>query len=218
MIIITNFKTYDQAVGNHAIKLAQIHENITEQENIVFGVAPTVFDLEKICLSCLKIPVFAQHVDDADYGSFTGKIPPALVRKMGVSGTLLNHSENRLNYEYLEKCVKKAQEVGLSVVICAESVEEGQTFLKLEPDFIAIEPPELIGGDISVSTANPEIIKKAVEVLGSEKTIVGAGIKNSEDVRIAKELGASGILLASGVTKSANPKEVLIDLATGAKA
>ena len=51
----------------------------------------------------------------------------------------------------------------------------------------------------------------------SEKLLVGAGVKNGEDVRLAIELGAKGVLLASGVTKASDPKAVLLDLASGLK-
>ena len=219
MLIITNFKTYETALGTEAIKLAKIHEEVSKIEpDTAFGVAPSALDLENICMECPGISVFAQHVDDAGLGSATGKIPPVFVKKLGATGTILNHSENRLSREYLEKCIKRAKEAGLKVIVCAETAEEGESFLEFDPDFIAIEPPELIGGDISVSTANPELIKDAVKRIGSNKVIVGAGVKNAEDVRIAKKLGASGILLASGVTKAKDPRAVLIDLASGAKA
>jgi triosephosphate isomerase len=84
-------------------------------------------------------------------------------------------------------------------------------------DFVAVEPPELIGGDISVSTANPELISDAVATIGAGKVLVGAGIKNAEDVRIALKLGAVGVLVASGVVKAADPVAALEDLCKGMK-
>jgi triosephosphate isomerase len=217
MIIITNFKTYKTAIGDEAVCLAQLHEEAAQETGTQFAIAASALDLENVINSCENLPVFAQHIDAAGFGSFTGKIPAQQVANMGVTGTILNHSENRLDKAYLAECVAAAQEAGLKVVVCAETVEEGVEFMSMKPDFIAVEPPELIGGDISVSTANPGIIKDAVEQIGAGKVIVGAGVKNAEDVRIAKELGASGILLASGVTKAENPKAVLLDLAKGAK-
>jgi triosephosphate isomerase len=85
--------------------------------------------------------------------------------------------------------------------------------LKFNPDLIAVEPPELIGGNISVSTAKPEIISRAYELVG-DKLIVGAGVKNSNDIKIALKLGAKGVLLASGVMKAEDPEAVLKDLAS----
>ncbi len=85
----------------------------------------------------------------------------------------------------------------------------------MNPDLIAVEPPELIGGDISVSKAQPEIIEKSVRLVGENKLLVGAGVKNGHDVRIAMSLGASGVLLASGVTRAVDPESVLLDLISG---
>jgi triosephosphate isomerase len=89
----------------------------------------------------------------------------------------------------------------------------------VNPDFVAVEPPELIGGDISVTTADPEIVQSTVNAIKSinpkVKVLCGAGVKNGEDVAKAIELGTQGVLLASGVVKAKNPKDVLLNLAGG---
>jgi len=78
--------------------------------------------------------------------------------------------------------------------------------------------PALIGGKISVSTAKPHVIEKAAKaVRGKCKLLVGAGVHTAEDVRTSLKLGASGVLLASGVTKARNKKKVLMDLVKGLK-
>ena len=82
---------------------------------------------------------------------------------------------------------------------------------------IAVEPPELIGGDISVSKAGPEIIERAVDFVGKNQVLVGAGIRDLEDVTIALKLGACGVLVASGVVKVADPYAVLLGLVSGLK-
>jgi triosephosphate isomerase len=45
--------------------------------------------------------------------------------------------------------------------------------------------------------------------------LCGAGVKNQGDVSKALSLGSKGILLASGVVKSAEPREALMDLIKG---
>jgi len=42
--------------------------------------------------------------------------------------------------------------------------------------------------------------------------LCGAGVKTGKDVKRALELGAVGVLLASGVVKSKDPKKALQDL------
>lgn len=215
-MIITNFKLYESATGDKAIALAKIHEEVAKKTGADIQVAVQAVDLARISQE-VDIPVLAQHIDPVVFGSGTGKILPESVKMAGAAGTLLNHSENRLNRDILRKAVKRAKELGLITVLCAETPEEGASFLEFDPDYIAVEPPELIGGDISVSTAKPEIIKNAAKLIGSDKLLVGAGVKTGEDVRICIKLGAKGVLLASGVTKAKDPKTVLLDLASGLK-
>lgn len=213
-MIITNFKTYKSATGDMAVKLAKIHDEVASETGADIQVVVQAIDLLNV-KNIVSIPVLSQHIDPVNFGSATGHILPEVVKMAGASGTILNHSERRLDREVLQKSIERAKEVGLKTIVCAETPEEGASFLEFDPDYIAVEPPELIGGDISVSTAKPEIIENAVKLIGSEKLLIGAGIKNGEDVRIVKKLGAQGVLLASGVTKADDPKAVLLDLVSG---
>lgn len=74
---------------------------------------------------------------------------------------------------------------------------------------MAIEPPELIGSGIPVSKASPEVVTGAVKAAAGVKVLCGAGISKGEDVKAAIELGTHGVLLASGVTKAADPEAAL---------
>ena len=213
-MIITNFKTYESATAENAVKLAKIHQETADELGADIRVAVQATDLFRV-KEAVKIPVLAQHIDPVGFGSSTGYIMPEAVKSAGADGTILNHSERRLDRETLKKSIARAKEVGLITVVCAETPEEGASFLEFDPDYIAVEPPELIGGDISVSTSKPEIIEHAAKLIGSEKLLVGAGVKNGKDVKIAIKLGAKGVLLASGVTKAKDPKAVLMDLASG---
>lgn len=215
-MIITNFKTYESATGQAAMDLGRIHEKVAKETGADIRIAVQPVDLAWLSRE-LDIPVYAQHVDPVEFGGHTGHILPENVKMAQAEGTLLNHSERRLSREVLEASIKRAKSVGLHVIVCAKDPEEGASFLEFDPDLIAVEPPELIGGDISVSTAQPEIIENAAKLIGPEKLLVGAGVKNGNDVRIAKQLGAQGVLIASGVTKATDPHAVLMDLVEGLK-
>lgn len=215
-MIITNFKTYESATGHDALVLAKIHEEVAQQTGADIRIAVQLADLYRIT-QAVKIPVYAQHVDAVEYGSNTGHVLPQAVKAAGAVGTLLNHSERRLERYVLAETLEKAKATGLNVILCAKEPEEGGSFIGFDVEAIAVEPPELIGGNISVSTAKPEIISNAAELIGKQKLLVGAGVKNGEDVAKSLELGAKGVLLASGVTKAENPKAVLLDLVRGLK-
>ena len=119
----------------------------------------------------------------------------------------------------MAKSVPRCRELGLEVIACADDIVEAETLAKLSPDYIAIEPPELIGGDISVTTANPEIVSGAVERIRAVNpnvgVLCGAGVKSRKDVAKALELGTVGVLLASGVVKAKDPEAALRDLVKG---
>mgnify|MGYP001579340480 CR=1 FL=1 len=150
-MIITNFKTYQEATGDNAVSLAKTHEAVARETGAEIWVAVQAVDLARVA-EAVSIPVLAQHVDPAGSGGFTGKITPEAAKMAGAAGTLLNHSENRLNREILSQTIRRCKEAGLKTIVCAATPEEGAGFLEFEPDFIAVEPPDLIGGDVSVAT------------------------------------------------------------------
>lgn len=213
-VIVVNFKTYEHATGKKALELAKIHEEVAQKTGVHFMIAVQPMDLRMIA-SQVKIPVLAQHFDPVEYGAYTGHLSPHALKEAGAAGSLLNHAEKKLSFDIIEKSIELARSTDFFHIICADSAYAGKALSEFDPDLVAIEPPELIGGDISVSTAQPQLISDAVQMIGKGKVLVGAGIKNKEDVLRSLELGAAGVLLASGVTKSMNPRQTLFDLAEG---
>ena len=216
-ILITNFKAYEEAVGAKAVELAKMHERVANEMGVNLAIVGMTLDLEMLAAS-VSIPVLAQHVDGVTYGAYTGLIPVDIARSMGIDGSMLNHSERRLSDAQIVAALEHMKRLNMLSVVCAENDEEGLRYANMGADFIAVEVPELIGGNVSVSTARPEVIERAVATIGRGKVIVGAGIKTGEDVRKALALGASGVLLSSGVVKAKDPMAALRDLCSGLKA
>ncbi len=211
-IFITNFKTYEQATGVNAVELAKVHEKVATKTGKSIGIVVTSTDLYRVS-QAVNIPVFAQHVDPIDYGSFTGHVLPQNVKNAGAIGTLLNHSERRLDLEILENTIACAQKSSLVRIVCAEDPDEVAAFTAFDPDFLAFEPPELIGSrDKSVSSESPDSIRDSVNRAKGIPVLVGAGINSAEDIRVAMELGARGFLVASGVVKADDPEKALTEL------
>jgi len=206
-IFVTNFKTYESATGVKALELARLHQKVGDELGVHFAVAPQVTDIWMIA-SQVTIPVFAHHFDAACAGACTGSVLPESLAQAGADGSLLNHAEKRIPFPTIIESVTRAGQVGFYTLVCAQDLEEAKQIAKLKPSAVAIEPPELIGGDVSVSKANPDIIKDAVAQI-DVPVIVGAGIKTPEDVDIALQLGAKGVLVASGVTRAEDPEKVL---------
>lgn len=206
-IIFINFKTYYSATGERALRLAQLCEEFAKRRGFDIRLVVQAADIYHISEKT-SLPIYAEHIDPITPGRSTGFILPEDVHEEGAVGTILNHSEHRLKRTVLEQSVNRAREVGLKMVICAATPEEGESFTTLKPDFIAVEPPELIGGLVSVSSAKPEIISDAVKRIPLP-LLVGAGIHTGADINTALKLGAVGVLIASSVAKSIDPEKAL---------
>ena len=186
--IVVNFKVYAEAEGPRALTLAKTCQKVSKESGVQIAVCPPMIGLALIARS-MDIPVYSQ---------------------------LVNHSEHRQPLESVGTCIEMCKYLSLDVCACAESAEEAGKIAGFAPQMIAVEPPELIGGDVSVTTANPRIVSDTVDAVHSVNpdvaVLCGAGVKTGEDVRAALDLGARGVLLASGVVKSRDPEAALRDL------
>jgi triosephosphate isomerase len=218
--ILVNFKAYSEATGEKALNLAKIAEKISKETGVCIGVAPQLIDLRKIAIG-VDVPVFAQHVDPFKPGAYTGYVTAEAIKDAGAVGSLINHSERKVKLAEIDEAVNRLRELNMTSVVCADTEKASAAVAALNPDIVAIEPPELIGSGIAVSKAKPEIVKDSVTLIEqiNSKVIVlcGAGITKGEDVSAALKLGAKGVLVASGVVKAKNQEEALLDLAEAAR-
>jgi len=216
--IVLNVKTYAEATGEKALELALLMDTIAQETGASMAIAVQATDIT-LCAQKVRIPVFAEHVDPINPGSHTGWSLPEAVKAAGAVGTLINHSEHRLRLADVDACITRAKELGLDHIVCTNNVATSKAVAAFFPNFIAVEPPALIGGDISVTTADPGVVSDTVEAVREindrVKTLCGAGVKNGKDVAKAVELGSDGVLLASGIVKASNRDQVIRDLASG---
>ncbi|MBI4399303.1 triose-phosphate isomerase [Candidatus Micrarchaeota archaeon] len=214
-LIVLNLKVYGESLGRRGLELSRIAEAVGKGTGARIIVVPQTVDLADVVKS-VSIPVFAQHVDPNDQGAFTGTTTAEAVKEVGCKGTLINHSEKRLRVEEIGRIVEKCRRLNLDSLVCAATTEESRALASLRPDYIAVEPPELIGSGISVSSAKPEIVRNTVlrvKEVADIPVLCGAGISNGKDVKKAVELGASGVLLASAYVKAKDPKTLLMEMA-----
>lgn len=212
-MLIVNMKTYQTGSGDDALDLAYCCEKVSKQEDVNIAVAVQNADLHRIAQK-VDIPVFAQHIDPARYGAHTGQDIAETLQYNGADGVLINHSEDQVSLETIEDAVKHAKNNQLQSIVCIDAPEMAENVSGFKPDFIAYEPTELIGGDTSVSTAEPELVESAVKH-ASQTVLCGAGIKDRNDVATALEIGTDGVLVASGVVKANHPEDALRELVAG---
>lgn len=213
--ILINLKTYTEGTGKRAHEIAEMAQIVAGESDAQIGIAAGYMDIHPLSYH-YELPVYAQHVDGYEPGAHTGHITAYALKQAGATGSLVNHSERRLTLADIDTAIRALREQKMSAVICSNNVPTSAAAAALSPDYVAIEPPELIGSGVSVSKANPDIIKNSVAAVRAVnpkvKILTGAGIQTGECVKIAMELGTDGVLLASGVVKAKAPIAVLRDL------
>ncbi len=214
-MFVINCKNYEEISGDKIIKFVKIAEKISKKYKVKIAISPPQHLVGLVANS--SIPILAQHIDVSKVGSTTGFVIPELLKKSKVKGSLINHSEHRIASKEIEKLVLKLKELKMISILCVKDIAEIKKYVKLNPDYIAIEPPELIGSGKAVSKEKPELIAKAASIVNNSKNktklLCGAGIVSGEDVAKAIELGSKGILVASGIIKAKDWNKVISEFA-----
>ncbi len=214
-MFVINCKNYEEIAGEKIIKFVKTAEKVSKKYKVKIAISPPQHLIGLVANS--SIPILAQHIDNYKVGSTTGFVIPELLKKSKVKGSLINHSEHRISSNEIQKLVLKLKQLKMISVVCVKDVVEVKKYAKLNPDYIAIEPPELIGSGKAVSKEKPELIEKAAEAVKSArnktKLLCGAGIVSGEDVAKAIELGSKGILVASGIIKAKDWNNIMSEFA-----
>lgn len=216
-LFIINLKNYLEISGHRALMITKEAERVSQSLGTRIMISPPQPLLAWVAKNT-NLEIVSQHVDANQIGPSTGFTIPEMVKESGAIGSLINHSEHPIDIIYITEIIKKMRSLKLVTVVCAKNFDELTMIAKLEPDYIAIEPPELIGTKRSISTEKPSLISESFQYLDSNriksKLICGAGINTPEDVRIALDLGSDGILAASSIVKSDKWYEKIYELAS----
>lgn len=197
-MIVVNFKAYEQATGEKAVNLAQICKQIADASGIRIVAVPQLADIP----ACAAVGIEC----------WTQKYEPQV---KGNVGTLLNHSDHRIDRPTLDRTLLEL--VGIEICICAASAKEAINLSDAGVDYVAFEPPDLIGNrDKSVSSERPEEIQEIVNSVRCP-VLVGAGIHSAADVKASLAFGAKGILVATDIVLAQDPQKELRELAAAFK-
>ncbi len=214
--LIINFKNYRDVGGEGSVNLARVAETVSKKTGQSVIVVPPLPMLALVA-SKVGIPVFGQTASIILGEKTTGALTPEALRGAGAAGTLLNHSEARMPRKDIAELVPRLKKIGLKVCLCARTSREVSALAEFRSDYLAVEPPELIGSGVAVSKANPALVYKTVKAARSAgyegKVLCGAGISDGADVRKAIELGADGVLVSSGVVKAPDWTRIITELA-----
>lgn len=133
-------------------------------------IAPPFIYLEELTLFSKKpskIKIASQDVSYAPKGAYTGEVSVPMLKKLGVWGSIIGHSERRYifkeNNKLISKKIQATQKGGLAPILCVgekkkSSLKESWDYVKKQIDadiklkpskkmIIAYEPVWSIGGD-----------------------------------------------------------------------
>jgi triosephosphate isomerase len=210
MFVLVNLKAYPC----NPVAVAHAAYEVADSSGARVAVAPQAAHLGGVAET--GVETWGQHVSPVGPGSHTGSTLAEAVADAGASGTLLNHSEYRLTLADIDTALGAAERADLATVVCANNPDQVAAVAALGPDAVAVEPPELIGTGTPVSQADPDVVRDAVaaaeRVDPDVDVYCGAGVSTGEDVVAARNLGAEGVLLASGVAKADDPRAALQSL------
>lgn len=213
-----NFKTYRTSYGSRALSIVKEADAIAREYSGLVRIVllPPATEILRVTSVVSYSSVFAQHVDPVEEGAYTGHITAEMVKEAGATGVMINHSEKRLRLDEISFVLSKARKLGLETLVCADTPEVAAAIAILNPQMLAIEPPELIGTGIPVSKAKPEVVTGTVsrvrEINKGVLILTGAGITTGDDVTAAIRLGTQGVLVASAVMKAQEPGKVIKEM------
>ncbi len=208
-MIIINFKNYK--IGKDALKLAKLIEKYIPSAII----CPSSIDIEPISQKT-KLKIFAQHADFQQGDKTTGYNTLKSLKKGGIKGALINHSEHPLLINNIKNINITAKKLDLKTIICTSNFGNLKSILnfKVKPYAIALEDPKLISTGRSITRHNQRAVLEFAKIMNKTKIIplCGAGISTVEDVKQAYDLGYKGVLIASAIVNSKNPVSLLKQL------
>lgn len=199
--------------GDKMLELAKAADEASVKYDVRIILTPQYTDIYRLAQATKNVLIFAQHIDPIQVGRGLGSVLPEAVKAAGATGVMLNHAEKPMLLADLYKAIKRADEVGLATIVCADSVKEAEAIALFEPNIIVAEQAELIGtGQTSdgqyIAQTTAAIKKVNADIL----VLQGAGIKNGNDVYNIIKSGAEATGTTSGIMKSEHPLAMLDEM------
>ena len=197
--------------GDDILDLAKAADAASAKYGVDIIFTTPVVDIRRVREATENIHVFAPHMDAIVPGRGLADILPESLVAAGADGVMLNHCEKPLDFETLAKTIERANEVGLTTIVCADSLAEASKIATLNPDIIVAEPSELIGTGVSVGKEYVEAATKSVKDVNPDILVLtAAGIAGGEDVYNTIIAGADATGSSSGVAK-AKDRAAMVD-------
>lgn len=201
--------------GAGVLNLARWADAASQRYDVDIILTPQPVDIPILAGALKKVKIFAQHMDAIEIGRGVGAILPEAIKAAGASGVLLNHVEKRLPHEVIERSIRRADEVGLASMVCADTIDDAAEIAHMRPNIVLVESPALIGSGARDMEAKQEIadINKVVWDIDPDINVLhGAGIQTSQDVYDVIAAGAQATGSTSGIILAQDPAAMLDEM------
>lgn len=222
-----------------SLELAKaLAESLLEsRDNIDVAVAPSALHLNMVknIANTNSLTVLAQDVSKHESGAFTGEISALQISEMGISGSVIGHSERRKNFaetdaDVLEK-IKQLTAQNLVPVVCIgenlETREQGKTLEFLQSQIeksnlqefdgkivIAYEPVWAIGtGKVATVEQIAEVASFIHKLLPKSKILYGGSVTAANAKDIAQIQHIKGALVGGASLKIDEFKQIISSFA-----
>lgn len=207
---------YDQDV----LELAREAEKASLKYNVNIIFTPQAVDIRLVAQGTQHLFVFAQHMDALTVGRGNGSTLAEAVKAAGAVGVLLNHVEKRLSMDELERTIRRADELELATMVCADNLDQAVVIARLAPNIIIVESPELIGGGLRPANNSQAVARINNTIWGINpgiRVLHGAGINSGQDVFDIIAAGSQAAGSSSGIIKAADPSAMLDEMIHAAR-
>jgi triosephosphate isomerase len=202
--------------GREVLKLARHADKTGKKYDVQMIITPQYVDIPILARELENVLVFAQHMDSLEVGRGVGSVLPEALKAAGAVGVMLNHAEKRLSNDELKRAIKRADQIGLATMVCADTLEDSAVIAQMEPNIIIAESPDLIGvgGRDEKDRLAIRCINETVWKINPDICVLhGAGIRCARDVYDVIKAGAQGTGSTSGIILSNDPFGMVEEMA-----
>ncbi len=204
--------------GNTVLELALIADRAAADFDVQVILTCSPCDIYRVQTATEHLFIFGQHIDPIATGPTTGKILPEALRAAGAVGTMINHPENQMIFSDVQKAISRAHECDLDTLVFAQTLEQAVSVVWMGSDMVMVEEPQFIASNtILDSSYIKEVTDAATKVKKDILVLQGAGIKSGMDVQNVISHGILGTGSSSGIFRSEDPQNMIIEMIEGAR-
>ncbi len=210
--LIVNPKSY--LYGAESLELARAADQTAADTGLqIYFTCPYAY-IRMVREQTKHILVCAQSMDPLLPGRGMGRVLPESLKEAGADAVFLNHAENPKTVSGLYAAIRRAKELQMITIVCADSTVEAKAVACMDPDIVLAEPTDLIGtGQVADDSYTMETVKALHGINPRALVMIASGVSTAEDCYNVIKLGADGTGATSGILNAPSPAARIREMA-----